>query len=462
MGLMPPTDSMFLLAESRDQPMHVGGLQVFTPPDGAGPDFLLDLYRSVLTQREMTSLFRRRPRRSLGSLGQWTWVLDDEVDLEYHVRHSALPRPGRVRELFALVSRLHGTPLDRHRPLWEAHLIEGMADGRFAVYTKLHHSLMDGISALKLLERSLSKDPESLDQPPPWSPALRPEQPPAQSSSLLSLPLDALRALPAAARTGLDIAGLGPALAKYAAEVLREPTTGYLGQAPRTILNRPITGARRFAGQSYDLERVRRVGRATDATVNDVVLAMCSSALRRYLLDLDALPDDPLIAMTPVSLRNEDDGGEEGNAVGVILCNLATHIADPAERLAAVHSSMNQGKKVLRSMSQLQVTAVSALTLLPLLLESGLGVQPPTPPPYNLVISNIPGPAEPLYLNQARLQGMYPLSIPTAGQALNITVTSYAGELQFGLVGCRRAAPHLQRLLTHLEDSLDELEKVTA
>src|SRR5687768_7694205 len=266
MGLMPPTDSMFLLAESRDQPMHVGGLQVFSPPEGAGPDFLLDLYRSVLTQREMTSLFRRRARRSLGSLGQWTWTLDDDVDLEYHVRHSALPRPGRVRELFALVSRLHGTPLDRHRPLWEAHLIEGMADGRFAIYTKLHHAMMDGISALKLLERSLSKDPKSLNQPPPWSPALRPEQPPAESSSLLSLPLDALRALPSAVRTGLDVAGLGPALARYAAEVLREPTTGYLGQAPRTILNRPITGARRFAGQSYDLDRVRRVGKGSGAT----------------------------------------------------------------------------------------------------------------------------------------------------------------------------------------------------
>ena len=458
MALMPPTDSMFLLAESREQPMHVGGMQLFTPPEGAGPDFLLDLYRSVLEHRELTSLFRRRPRRSLGSLGQWTWTLDDDVDLEYHVRHSALPRPGRVRELFALVSRLHGTPLDRQRPLWEAHLIEGLNDGRFAVYTKLHHSLMDGVSALQLLRSSLSTDADKRDLPPPWSPRLRPEKRPAESSSLLSLPLDVLRGVPDAARTALDVAGLGPALLKYAAESLRDPSTAMLGQAPRTILNTPITGARRFAGQSFDLERIRQIGKAHEATVNDVVLAMCAGALRCYLLDLDALPEQPLIAMTPVSLRTDDDGDEPSNAVGVILCNLATNVADPAQRLDAVRHSMNQGKKVLSGMSSLQITAVGAIVLAPLLLESALGMQPPTPPPYNLVISNIPGPQDPLYWNGARLQGMYPLSIPTAGQALNITVTSYAGELQFGLVGCRRAAPHLQRLLTHLETSLDELE----
>src|SRR4051812_12146773 len=156
---MAPTSSMFLVPETRDQPMHVGGLQLFEPPAGAGPDYITGLYRDALAVTDVAPLFKRRPYRSLSTLGQWAWADDDDIDLEHHVRHSALPRPGRVRELLALTSRLHGTLLDRHRPLWETHLIEGLEDGRFAVYAKVHHALLDGVSALRLTERSLSRDP---------------------------------------------------------------------------------------------------------------------------------------------------------------------------------------------------------------------------------------------------------------------------------------------------------------
>ena len=163
MGLMPLADAMFLVPESREQPMHVGSLQLFELPEGAGPDYLTQLYQDSLCATDIAREFRRRPHRSIGTLGQWTWVDDQDIDLEHHIRHSALPPPGRIRELLALVSRLHGTLLDRHRPLWEAHLIEGLADGRFAVYTKLHHSLMDGVSGLRLLERTLSTEPDARD-----------------------------------------------------------------------------------------------------------------------------------------------------------------------------------------------------------------------------------------------------------------------------------------------------------
>ena len=453
MGLMPVTDAMFLIPESREQPMHVGSLQLFTPPDGAGPEYLTELYLAALRAPAVAPAFGRRPHRSLTTAGQWTWVDDAKsIDLEHHVRHSALPPPGRIRELLALVSRLHGTLLDRHRPLWEAHLIEGLEDGRFAVYTKLHHSLMDGVSALRLQERSLSTDPSLRDVPMPFEPRPRKAKP-RTSAGLTSLPGAALQ-------TAWDLTTLTPRLLKLAESTLREQTAAMPMQAPRSILNVPITGSRRFAAESWSIDRIRAVGKAAGATVNDVVLAMSSSALRDYLLSMDALPSSPLIAMTPVSLREEGDESG-GNAVGTILCNLATDLDDAEARLLAIHSSMQAGKAGLASLSPMQVTAVSALVMAPLLLGSVPGGSL-APPAYNLVISNVPGPKEPLYWNGARLVGNYPLSIPLNGQALNITVTSYAGSMQFGLTGCRRTVPHLQRLLVGLEDGLAALEKAFA
>jgi WS/DGAT/MGAT family acyltransferase len=449
-ALMPLADAMFLLPESREQPMHVGSLQLFTPPEGAGPEYLTTLYQDALCATDIAKEFRRRPHRSLTTLGQWTWVDDGDIDLEHHIRHSALPPPGRIRELLALVSRLHGTLLDRHRPLWEAHLIEGLNDGRFAVYTKLHHSLMDGVSGLRLLERTLSTDPDDRDVRMPFEE--RPRRARTKSGGgLLSLPLQAGQA-------AWDLASMSPRVLKLAEKGLREQAVALPMQAPKSVLNVPITGSRRFAAQSWPMARIQAVGRAAGATVNDVVLAMCAAALRTYLLELDALPDAPLVAMTPVSLRDEDDE-DSGNAVGTILCNLHTNLEDAQERLLAIHESMVAAKTALKGLNQLQVTALSAAVMAPLGLGLMPGIQSAVRPPYNLVISNVPGPREPLYWNGARLEGMYPLSIPTNGQALNITVTSYAGDMEFGLIGDRRSLPSLQRMLPALEDGLALLEK---
>lgn len=454
--LMPPTDSMFLIPESREQPMHVGSLQLFELPEGGDRTLIRETYEELLTHTDLAPLFRRRPYRSLRTAGQWAWMDDHDVDLEHHVRHSALPAPGRVRELLALTSRLHGTLLDRQRPLWEMHVIEGLEGNRFAVYTKLHHALMDGVSGLRLLQRTLRADPDARDQPSFWEPAIHrrrtPEAAAGRGRGLLSVPASTLAGV-------ADVLKLTPTALRILERGIREHATMLPLQAPRTMLNVPITGARRFAAQSWSLEAIRGVAKAAGATVNDVLLAMCSGALRRYLLEQDALPDRDLVAMTPVSLRrDDDDGADSGNAVGTILANLATTEADPAHRLERIHESMTQGKALFSGLNQLQATAVSAALVSPLLLAFAPGgVGGLTPPPYNLVISNVPGPSRPLYWNGARLQGVYPLSIPTMYQALNITVTSYAGNLEFGLIGCRRSVPHLQRLLTHLDDALEEL-----
>ncbi|MBC2644324.1 MULTISPECIES: wax ester/triacylglycerol synthase family O-acyltransferase [unclassified Rhodococcus (in: high G+C Gram-positive bacteria)] len=473
---MSPTDSMFLLGESREHPMHVGGLAVFTPPDGADARAVREMFEAAVADGQVTPLFRTRARRSLTSLGQWGWDTTDHVDLDHHIRRDALPRPGGTAELLTLVSRLHATLLDRSRPLWEMHLIEGLADGRYAVYTKIHHALADGASAMSLLRRSMSEDPDRRNMPAPWQPT-RAEDARARLSTPVHPAPSALAEIPnplalpgqllrAARGVAGEIAGLAPAVAAAVDRALDARGGPLSLGAPHTMFNVPIGGARHFAGRSWPLERVRLLAKHADATVNDIVLALCGGALRRFLDDLGALPADPLIAMVPVNLRGSDTdtgraGAERaGNRVGMLMCNLATHLPDPAHRLETIRTCMREGKAALRGMSQAQALAVSALGAAPLGLELLTGRRGPHRPPFNLVISNVAGPSTPLYWNGARLDALYPLSIPVTGQALNITCTSTDDQLVFGLTGCRAAVPNLHPMLDHLHTELRTLETV--
>jgi diacylglycerol O-acyltransferase / wax synthase len=461
---MSPTDSMFLVGESREHPMHVGGLVLFEPREGTRARELREMFGAALTRDRVAPLLRRRATRSLATLGQWGWDSDTEVDLDYHVRHDALPRPGGIDELMALVSRLHAGLLDRSRPLWEMHLIEGLDDGRFAVYAKIHHALADGASAMRLLRSALSQDPDVRDMPALWEPLVRerhlaPVPPPAETPvaggvNPLALPAAAFRVARGAVG---EITGLVPALAGAVDRALHQRGGPLSLNAPKSMLNVPIGGARRFAARSWPLERLRLVAKSADATINDVVLAMCAGALRAYMDDLDALPEDPLIAAVPVSLRGDKCEITAGNALGMLMCNLATHLADPSRRLQVVRDSMSEGKQAMRTRSRTQVLAMSALGASPLAL-SALGLGGPIRPP-NVMISNVPGPATPLYWNGARMTALYPLSVPVHGQALNITCTSTVDEIAFGLTGCRRSLPHLQPMLDHLDDELGALEQ---
>ena len=471
---MDPTSSGFLFAESRAQPMHVGGLQLFRRPEGARRTFVKDLYEEMLTFDDPAPLFRRVPHRSLATAGQWTWAEDGELDLEYHVRHSALPKPGRVRELLELVGRLHSTRLALERPLWELHLIEGLRDGRVAVYTKMHHALVDGVSAMRLLQRVLSTDPAETGVAPMWSVEHDPRRslapvspvpvsPDADGPGPWGLPAGPVHSALALAS---EAAGLPAVLGRTLARGVRNETSAVSLYAPRTLLNTRITGARRFAAQDWPMERIRGVGRATGTTVNDVVLAMCSGAMRTYLDELGGLPDASLVAMVPVALRarNAARNGQApsargGNAVGAVMVRLGTDEADPADRLQVVHRSMVSGKRALGEMTPAQILAMSALGVAPAVLGPMLRLPGVTRPPFNLVISNVPGPRRRHYLNGAPLEGLYPLSIPIHGTGLNITCTSYDRQLGFGLTGCRRTVPHLQRLLGHLDHELGALER---
>ncbi len=460
MATIAPLDLLFLLMEAREKPAHVGGLQLYRPPEGTEPGHLGRLHEEAITsEAPIRSLFTRRVHRA-GGFGPPTWVADDRFDLEYHVRHSALPAPGRIRELLALVSRLHGTLLDRNRPLWEAHLIEGLQDGRFALYTKVHHALVDGVAAMRLLQDSMSDDPDDLTMPFPWEKREpRPREPRPEPAA--SSPWDAALSLVAEAR---GMPQVGASILRGLVSNFREEASASPFQAPRTMFNVPITGARRFAADSWPLDRVRAVASRYGATVNDVVLAMSGGALRGYLIERGALPDQPLIAMVPVSLKTGAPTDAAGNAVGVILCNLGTHLEDPADRLALVQESMAHGKRRFEGLSALQIMLLSSLSVAPAALSIGpLGkvefMEPLLRPPFNVVISNVPGPRKPLYFRGSAMEGMYPVSVVVDGQAMNITVTSYGNSLDFGIIGCRRTVPHLQRFLDHLEGDLSGLEK---
>jgi diacylglycerol O-acyltransferase len=477
MTAVGPLDAMFLLGETREQPMHVGGLMLFDLPEGAGRDHVLPegagrdyfarLYREVIDGQTINPAFGRRVRRRPVDLGYWSWEQDPEIDLEYHVRLSGLARPGRFRDLFELTSRLHSTLLDRHRPLWEMHLIEGVQGRRFAIYSKIHHSMIDGVSALRWMQATLSTDPDRLGMPLTYALPDQAAVPAAEAGlSPAGLLSAAGRVTGGAGRLLADLAGLSPVGLRSAVHALRAEHSAVAFQAPRTIFNGPITGARRFAAQSWPMERLEKVRARTGATLNDVMLTMCSGALRNYLLELGALPDKPLTAMVPVSLRGSDEdntvapGG--ANSLATLLCDLATDQADPARRIQRVMDSTTYGKGVLSQLSPLQnlmIGAVGVGSAGPAAVLPGIAGR--TPPPYNLVISNIPGPLDStLYWNRSKLIGMYPASIVLNGQALNISVTSYNHQLHVGLLGCRRNVPHLQRLLGHLETSLAELERL--
>ena len=456
MSLMSPVDAGFLLIESREHPMHVGGLSLFTPPEGVDPsDFARSIVASFRGVEDIRPVYRRKPGRVLSSFASPNWVEEADIDLDYHVRLLALPKPGGTRELMGLTSMLHGTLLDRHRPLWEVYVIEGLESGQVAVLSKTHHSLMDGVSTALSWYGSTSSDPDFRDCAPPWQQrAKRKPRPVAKSSGFAPI-----ARVGSVLRTARDVAGVGTTLLNEGMQMLRGDPVTQPFQAPHSIFNVSITGSRRFAGQSWPKDRILTISKGAGVSFNDAVLAICSGAIRRYLMELGELPGDPLIAMVPVSLRAKDDDPSDGNAIGAVLCDLATEVIDPESRLRRIHESMEQAKGDMAGCTPMQIYALSATNI------AGMGLQfiPGAPklarrPAFNLIISNVPGPSKVLYWNGGRLDNSYPVSIITDQLALNITVISYADTLQFGIVGCRRSVPKLQRLLVHIEDSLAELE----
>ncbi len=456
MRRLSPNDAMFLVTESRETMMHVASMMTFTLPDDAPPAYLRSLMGELRARPPVYAPFNQRleyPEFLKNPLQRW---IEDDVDLDYHVRRSALPSPGDERVLGVLVSRLHGIALDFHRPPWETHLIEGLADAegkkRFAIYTKLHHALVDGFTGTKLLAQSFSTDPNERDRPLFFSIPREQKQVDTEEPASTGF-LGALRAQALAAgevsRVALDLARGAKPLSDLVGPL----------DAPMSILNRRISRNRRFATQQYPLELIRSIAKAGGGTLNDAMLALVGGALRRFLVGLGELPDQPLIAMLPVNVRPKDDPGG-GNAVGAILASLGTHIADPEARFSAIVASTRAAKERLQGMTRNAIIQLSALLMLPSGMQFLTRTLGRLRPQFNVVVSNVPGPEQPLYFRGARLDAVYPVSIPIHGMALNITCQSYAGTLNVGLTGCRDTIPRLQRLAINMGEEVQALTNV--
>jgi diacylglycerol O-acyltransferase / wax synthase len=449
---LAPADAAFVYGETRETPQHVGTLLRLTPPADAPADWLRTTFEALRRDVPVVPPWNRRlatPRLPYNPVH--TWVRDTAFDVDYHLRRTAVPSPGDERELGVLVARLHGSPLDLTKPPWELHLIEGLEGGAFAMFVKVHHALVDGYTMTRALERTFTPEPgpARLVCHVPLDPA------PTVPQRLLSA--DPGSALASSVTDARAVVALTRALGRLA---LRRSALVGSFDAPDTIFNRRITRNRRFATQSYDLDRLKRLAKASGTTLNDVALAVCGGGLRTYLRELDELPDRPLVAFVPVNVRPKGDPGG-GNAVGGMLASLGTHLADPVERLQAVHASTSKAKQQLEGMTRQAVLAYSQALLAPSglqVLSALSGLPGASRRTFNVTISNVPGPAHALYFGGARLEASYPASIVGHGLALNITLFSYDGRMHLGFTGCRDTVPHLQRLAVHTGAAVDELE----
>jgi WS/DGAT/MGAT family acyltransferase len=459
MNRLSAVDALFLYLETPETPMHVGSLTIFAPPT---PDDVFRRFRDHSVARfDLLPSYRRRVKTMPLGIDHPVWVNEDDLDLDYHFVRVALPRPGTMEQLRTLVARLHAIPLDRSRPLWQYYVIEGLEDGGFAVYIKVHHSDMDGVAGIATLPfvYDFEQDPPPLNTPTMRiAKAERPDVPEMVATAFadfLRQGRRVLTSLPTAVRTLVRI-GLHPVRdISYLVDAV--------AAAPRTIFNTTISQRRSFGTSSLSLADVKAVAKARHATINDVVLAICSGALRRYLIDREALPDKPLIAAVPASLREPGDNRLD-NQVVFTLCRLATDIADPLQRLAATAAATQAAKEVFFDVKDVWPTDISILGA-PVIV-AGLswlwrmtGAANLLPPVANVVISNVPGPRTPMYVAGAPAVHYFPLSIPYHGGALNITVESYVDKLEFGLLACRLTVPRVQAIADYLVEEFEVLKR---
>ena len=483
-------DVSFLNMETSAAYGHVSSLNIYDPagaPGGAGVDAMKQL---ILERIEQLAPFRRRLVEVPLGLDLPYWIEDPDFDIDFHVRHHAVPPPGTPEQLGEIVARIQARPLDRRRPLWELYVIEGLDGGRLIAHlTKVPHATIDGASGALMLAAILDTDPTyrptgaTADWPTERVPTdiellqktafeylRRPEK-------MVRLSVRTLRELSATTQSGG---------ARVLADLIAQPIPGPLGTmlrqrlradrgteidrppalpptpAPRTPWNQSISPHRRFAYTTIPLDSAKEIRRAVGCTFNDVVMALVSGTLRRYLLKHDCLPDEALIAMVPVSVRSGDESDTFQNRVSGLLADLATNEPDPAKRLDRVQRSMTTAKEdfkaipaeALQDFTQFAPPAIAARAMR---MYSRLRIADRMNPPFNLIISNVPGPNRPLYAAGAQLEHFYPVSAVVDGQGLNVTVQSYNGNLDFGFVSDRDLVPDLWSMTEMLHESMDEL-----
>lgn len=459
MNRLSALDALFLYMESPKTPMHVGSVTIFRPTAERADNF--QRFREHTAARlDLLPSYRRRLKPTPLNIDHPVWVIETDLDLDYHICHAALPRPGTMAQLRELVSRLHEVPLDRSRPLWQYHLIEGLENGAFAVYVKVHHAAMDGIAGIAMLNVVYDDDPEPA---PPLAlrRLVRPSEPPADFLELTSTAIaDFLRQ---GVRAVSSLPGLLGTLTRIAPNLVRDLRylLGFARGMPSTRFNGTISNHRSYGTCSVSLSEAKTIAKAHGATINDVVLAVCAGALRRYLSDHHDLPDAPLVAGVPASLRAPGDTSLN-NQVVFSVSRLPTDVAGPLPRLVAAQAAAREGKHLFADIKGMLTTNISILgaplimSALPSLMLNTRAVLPPF---FNTVISNVPGPRQPVYCAGAPAEHYFPISIPYHGAALNITVQSYLDQLDFGLIACRRTVPDVQRIADYVVEDFEALRQ---
>ena len=466
-------DAAFLSIETPSSFGHVSSVVIYQRPDD--PEFSpYEAFHAQLERRlHLLEPLRRKLVEVPFGLDHPYWINDPHFDLDFHVRHMAIPSPGTMEQLSTQVARIIGRPCDRSRPLWEVYVIEGLENDEFAILTKVHHATIDGASGVEMLMMMLDSEPGGDDIPTDEG-GWEPESPPHNLELIGRTVFNLARTPGRAARMQMRM------LRRVADTTRSRGVTNTVDQvrrqlpsklggltsvererslpqvlAPPTPFNRSIGPNRRLAMGSAPLSDVKAIKSALGATVNDVVMAVTAGALRRYLLSHHALPDQPLRAMVPVSIRTGEEADRWTNRVSAIFVAIPTHLDDPLARVQAVHDSMNRSKEqfdlvpadTLVDMADLAtpaiVSQVSRLAGSLHLADRAVGS------PVNVVISNVPGPRQPLYMGGAKMVRFFPVSTITEGVGLNITVQSYLDSLDFGLVACRELVPDLDDLLEH-------------
>jgi WS/DGAT/MGAT family acyltransferase len=470
-------DAQFLALESHNHTGHVSSMMVLDPTERPGGRLELEHVQALVAERlPLLPPFRWRLRTVPFNLDYPYWIDDPEFDLEYHVRELALPQPATDAKLGEQVARIVARPLDRSRPLWELYLIHGLPQGKSALLTKIHHAAVDGMSGAEILSVLLDTSPEGRPAPPPETGRadVEPTELEMLARGVIAWPRYFGRVVRAAPRVLPNLED-SPFLAQLPGATTLGRATKRLSRAsrggpsrvlerspfspPKTSFNAHVSPHRRLAFGRLSLEQAKAVKNACGCTLNDVIMSVCAGALRRWLIDHDELPDGPLVAQVPVSVRTKAQRGTYGNRVGVMSPPLHTDEPDPVQRLALTHQAMRSAKELheavpaslMQDSSEFIPPAVFARAT-----RVSMSLAAARKPIWNVLISNVPGPQAPLYFDGAHVETLFPVSIITDGMGLNITVFSYCGHLDFGIVADRELMPDVWNLIDYLGESLSE------
>lgn len=438
--------------------MHVGSLHVLDLPEGYQGDFYEDAKAHMAARMHLAAAFTRKLALMPFDMSNPVWVEDDDIDLEHHVRHVTLSKPGSNRQLQQYVGRLHSMVLDRSRPLWEMTVIDGLKSGQVAIYFKAHHAGIDGQAGVEVGKALFDMQPTGrvVKQPRPRARNSGYQLGMAElaNAAMRNTVAQYVKMFKMAPALVQAISGMAAPIAEALGKAAATPADKLSPFAPRTSLNVQITNQRTWVGRTIPLAETKHISKHFGVSLNDVVMATVSGALRRFLGDLNDLPAEPLVAAVPVSLREAGDTSAN-NQVSMMLVSLATDVAEPVERLRKINEASISSKTTLNRFKAVILDdfpmfgAPWVMSSLASLLGRS-GISDVMPPAANVVISNVAGAPFPMYFAGATLTCYYPVSIPSHGMALNVTVQSYNGRMDYGLIACRRAVPDLGDFGDHL------------